>query len=463
MTATGSKANICEYVSNLYIRGLTMNQQKNTHVGIALLGAGVVGRGVISILQQQSELLRQRTGLVFDLLHVVCRDPSRHADLAKQYSLTTDAAKAIADPKVQIVVEVMGGLGADEQIAAALRAGKHIVTANKALLAAKGAELFQLAKQNNRSIGFEASCGGGIPIIDALTRGLLGNRIDALAGIINGTCNFILTQMSQKHWGYAEALKEAQQLGFAEADPTLDVSGRDAAQKLAILASLAFNVAVSESDIAVTGVDTLQADDIRFADELGYTIKLLAIAERENDALALRVHPTLVHHGELLADVSGSFNAISIYGHAIGHQFFYGRGAGQLPTASAVVADILGVALGIIPHAFERLNIYPGQLPPAKVLPFDQLQSRYYLRVTAADEPGVFAQITAALGKHGISLSGVYQKEIEAGTSTVPVVVTTHKATEGAMQAALKEIDALPTIRAQTACLRIVDAPKEFA
>jgi len=440
-----------------------MEQQMNTHVGIALLGSGVVGRGVISILEQQSELLRQRTGLAFDILHVVCRDLKKNEDLAGKYPLTTDAAKAVSDPKVQIVVEVMGGLGAHEQIAAAMKAGKHVVTANKALLAARGAEIFQLAKQHKRCIGFEASCGGGIPIIDALTRGLLGNRIDALAGIINGTCNFILSQMSQKHWGYAEALKEAQQLGFAEADPTLDVSGRDAAQKLSILASLAFNVAVSESDISVTGIDTLQGDDIKFADELGYTIKLLAIAERKGEALALRVHPTLVHHGELLADVSGSFNAISIYGHAIGHQFFYGRGAGQLPTASAVVADIIGVALGIIPQAFERLNIYPGQLPPAKVLPIDQLRSRYYLRVTAADEPGVFAQITAALGRHSISLSGVYQKEIEAGTSTVPVVVTTHKATEGAMQAALKEIDALPTIRAKTVCLRIVDSPKEFA
>lgn len=433
-------------------------------VGIALLGAGVVGRGVLDILSRQAELLRARTGLTFEVRHIVARDLKKHQDLASKHTLSSDVKRAIEDPKVHVVVEVMGGTThASDAIIAALKAGKHVVTANKALLALKGAEIFKLAKQHKVSLGFEASCGGGIPIIDALTRGLLGNRIDALAGIINGTCNFILTQMSQKQWGYEQALKEAQKLGFAEADPTLDVSGRDAAQKLAILASLAFNVAVSESDIHITGIDSLQADDIRFADELGYSIKLLAIAERTDSKLALRVHPTLIHHGELLADVSGSFNAISVYGHAIGHQFFYGRGAGQMPTASAVVADILGIAMGVIPHAFERLNLYPGNLPKANVLPFDDLVSRYYLRVSAADEPGVFAQITAALGKHGISLSGVYQREVDAATSAVPVVVTTHKAREGAVQAALKEINALPTIRANTVCLRIVDAPAEFA
>ncbi|HEY0007492.1 MAG TPA: homoserine dehydrogenase, partial [Tepidisphaeraceae bacterium] len=350
-----------------------------------------------------------------------------------------------------------------DYIATALKAGKHVVTANKALLATRGAELFKLAKQHHAAIGFEASCGGGIPIIDALTRGLLGNRIDALVGIVNGTCNFILTQMSQKGWSYADALKEAQAMGFAEADPTMDVNGRDSAQKLSILASLAFNAAVDDRDISVSGIDQLRADDIRFADELGYRIKLLAVAERVNDSLALRVHPTLVHHGDLMADASGSFNAISVYGHAIGHQFFYGRGAGQRPTASAVVADILGVAMGVIPLTFAQLNVYPDTLAPAKLLPVDQQSSRYYLRVTALDAPGVFAQITQALGEHNISLSGVYQKEIVAGTQTVPVVVTTHKATEGAMRAALARIDALPTIRPATVCLRIIDQPKEFA
>ncbi len=433
-------------------------------VGIAILGPGVVGRGVLAILDQQRDLLHRRTGLRIDVLHVVGRDLARHADLAKTYTVTTDARAAINDPAVQIVVEVMGGLEpAGTYIAEALNAGKHVVTANKALLAAKGTELFELAKHNNVAIGFEASCGGGIPIIDALTRGLIGNRIDALIGIINGTCNFILTQMSQNGWTYADALKEAQRIGFAEADPALDVSGRDTAQKLAILATLAFNAQVNEADIAITGIDQLQAEDIKFADELGYTIKLLGIAERVGEQLALRVHPTLVHQGNVLADVNGGFNAISVYGHAIGHQFFYGRGAGQMPTASAVVADILGVAMGTIPHAFARLNIYPGKLPPARKLPFDELQSRYYVRVTAHDVPGVFADITDAFARHQISLSGVYQKEVEPGTKLVPVVVTTHKATEGAMRAALAAIDSLATIKPTTVCHRIIEQPQEFA
>ncbi|MBC7785129.1 MAG: homoserine dehydrogenase [Burkholderiales bacterium] len=433
-----------------------------THVGIVLLGCGVVGRGVLSILDQERDLLKQRTGIHFDVRHVVCRDVSKHADIAGVYQLTTNAEAAVTDPGVQIVVELMGGLEpAGGLIARALKAGKHVVTANKALLAVRSAELFKLAKNHHVSIGFEASCGGGIPIIDALTRGLLANRIDALLGIINGTCNFILSQMSQHGWGYEQALKEAQKLGFAEADPTMDVNGRDTAQKLAILASLAFNVAVGEQDIAVSGIDTLQADDIRYAAELGYAIKLLAIAERVGESLALRVHPTLVHNEDLLADVSGSFNAISVFGHAIGHQFFYGRGAGQMPTASAVVADLLGIAMGVIPHAFERLNVHTD-LPPVKVLPPDQLESRYYLRVTTRDQPGAFAGITSALGRHGISLKSVHQNETDTGDNPVPVVVTTHRAKQGAMTAAIREIDALPSIQSPTICIRIIDQPTEF-
>jgi homoserine dehydrogenase len=433
-------------------------------VGITLVGAGVVGRGVLAILDEQTALLKQRTGIDFVVRHVVVRDAARHSDLSTRHALTSDLDAAITDPAVGIVVEVMGGIDAAAAVLhAAFAAGKHVVTANKALIADRAAELFRAAKGRGVAIGFEASCGGGIPIIDALTRGLLGNRIDALVGIVNGTCNFILTQMSDNGWTYEKALAEAQREGFAEADPTLDVSGRDAAQKLSILASLAFNAAVREDDIAVVGIDTVQADDIRFARELGYTIKLLAIAERTGDALALRVHPSLVHDGDLMADVGGSFNAISVYGHAIGHQFFYGRGAGQRPTASAVVADIIGIATGVIPHAFGRLNIYPDSLGPARVLPFEQTHSRYYLRVTVRDEPGVFADITRSLGDNGISLSGVHQKEIDVAGASVPVVVTTHKATEAAMRRAVAAIDALPTVLPKTVCLRIVEQPTEYA
>jgi homoserine dehydrogenase len=430
-------------------------------IGIAILGHGVVGGGVRKILHEQRELLKQRTGLTFEIRYTVVKDPSKHATSA--INATTDWQAAVADPEVKIVIELMGGTTtAYEAVKQALSLGKHVVTANKSLLSARGPELFALGKKNNACIAFEASCGGGIPIIQALQQGLVANRIDALLGIVNGTCNVILTRMTRNGWSYDEALTEAQKLGFAEADPTLDVSGRDAAQKLAILAGLAFNVRVSEDDMSIQGIDNLQKDDIKFADELGYVIKLLVIAERAGGKLALRVHPTLVHKTDVLAEVSGSFNAISVFGNALGHTLYYGRGAGQMPTASAVVADLVGVGLGTTPLAFSKLNIFPDTVPPADVLPIEQLQSRYYLRLQVKDVPGVMADVTRALGDAGISLSAIHQHETDEG-QTVPVVITTHRAVEGAMRRALKAIDALPTITPPTVCLRIVDQPKEFA
>jgi homoserine dehydrogenase len=435
----------------------------NEPIGITLLGCGVVGSGVVRILGEQRELLRRRTGLTFDVRHVVVRDPSKHVEHAGILPLTTDANAAIDDKRVRIVLELMGGTDvAGTLIERALKLGKPVVTANKSLLAKKGTEVFSLARQHDTCIGFEASCGGGIPIIHALTGGLVANRIDALVGIVNGTSNVILTRMTRSGWGYAQALDEAKRLGFAEADPALDVSGRDAAQKLALLASLAFNVQVAEVDIHVEGIELVDAVDITFARELGYVVKLLAIAERRDaDRLSLRVHPTLLHTDDLLADVGGSFNAISVWGHALGHALFYGRGAGQMPTASAVVSDLIGVALGTTPLAFKRLKIFPDVTPPADVLPFEQLETRYYLRLTARDVPGVLAEIAEALGRNGISLSAVLQHEVDRGQH-VPVVITTHLAREGSMRQALREIDALTTVRPPTVCLRIMDQPKEF-
>ncbi|HTL28027.1 MAG TPA: homoserine dehydrogenase [Tepidisphaeraceae bacterium] len=433
-------------------------------VGIALLGGGVVGSGVIKILAEQRDLLRRRTGLTFDIRHVVVRDEKKHEGQHANLPLTTDANKAIDDPKVEIVIELIGGTTtAADVIQRAVKLGKPVVTANKSLLAARGAELFGLAKKHNTAIAFEASCGGGIPIIDALSKGLIANRIDALVGIVNGTCNVILTRMTRNGWSYAKALEEAQKAGFAEADPTLDVSGRDAAQKLALLASLAFNVRVAENDIHVEGVDKIQPADINFAGELGYVIKLLAIAERANhgERVTLRVHPTLVHKDDVLAEVSGSFNAISVYGHALGHALFYGRGAGQMPTASAVVADLVSVALGTTPLAFKQLHIFPDATSPANVLPIEDLQSRYYIRLMARDVPGVMAEVTEALGRDKISLSAVLQRESDEG-QYVPVVITTHMANEGAMRQALKAIDSLKTIQPPSVCLRIIDQPREF-
>lgn len=436
--------------------------------GICLLGHGVVGAGVVRILAEQRELLAGRTAQRFDVRHVVVRDPERHAGAADarhgKLPLTADAHAAIDDPRTQIVVELIGGTThAATLIERALKLGKPVVTANKSLLAARGAELFALARKHDTCIAFEASCGGGIPIIDALSRGLVANRIDAMLGILNGTCNVILTRMTRNGWTFADALAEAQKLGFAEADPTLDVSGRDTAQKLALLAGLAFNVRVRESDLHVEGIEQLQPADIAFARELGYVIKLLAIAERANGTgkLALRVHPTLVHKDDVLAEVNGGFNAISVYGHALGHTLFYGRGAGAGPTASAVVADLVAVAVGTTPLLFKSLRIFPDSVPAVDVLPFEETRTRYYLRLTCKDEPGVLGQVTQVLGRHAISLSAIRQQETHDG-QYVPVVITTHQAREGAMRASLGAIDALATIQGPSVCLRIVDMPSEF-
>ena len=435
----------------------------NRTVGVALLGCGTVGGGVVDLLLDDRDLLRRRTGITFDLRHVVVREANK-TDRRPGLPISTGAAAAIADPTVDVVVELIGGTGvAAEYVAAALKAGKPVVTANKSLLAARGPELFALARHHHVPIAFEASCGGGIPIIHALVHGLVANRIDALVGIVNGTCNFILTQMTRHGMPYAEALAGAQAAGFAEADPTMDVSGRDAAQKLAVLAGLAFNARVLESDVSVEGIDTLDPTDIRLAGELGYVIKLLAIGERIGDHLALRVHPTLVHTGNVLADVSGGFNAVSVYGHAVGHALFYGRGAGRRPTASAVVADLVDVALGTAALSARQMNVFPDRAPRAAILPTADLSGRYYLRLTVRDEPGVFAQITALLGQQRISLSAVLQHEAGGDGQPVLVVITTHQAREGSVRAALSQIDALPAVAGPAVCLRIIDPPREFA
>jgi homoserine dehydrogenase len=439
-------------------------------IGIALLGCGIVGSGVARILSEQRELIARRTGLAFDIRHVVVRDPAKQRAGVGRLPISTDAAAAIDDPAVQIVVELIGGTGvAAEYVQRALNQGKPVVTANKSLLAARGRELFSLAKKHDTAVSFEASCGGGIPIVQALTHGLIANEISALVGIVNGTCNVILTRMTHHGWTYPQALAEAQRLGYAEADPTIDVSGRDTAQKLAVLAGIAFNTPIAEKDIHIEGIDTLDPQDIKFAKELGYVIKLLAIAERADGAagkesaarpISLRVHPTLVAQTSVLADVSGSFNAISVYGSAMGHCLFYGRGAGQMPTASAVVSDIIQTALGTATVAFRQLQIYPDGGAAATILPFEQLESRYYLRVLAKDKPGVMAQVAAVLGRYDVSISAILQHESGEG-QLVPIVITTHRAREGALQMAIAEINSLPVIQGPAACLRIIDQPQE--
>lgn len=437
-------------------------------IGIGMIGCGTVGGGVVKLLREQASLYAQRLGKAVELRRVLVRDVAKAAKSSglSADQFTSDADAFFSTPDMEIVVEVAGGRGAISQhVRRALEAGKHVITANKALLAAEGAELFALARKHHASIAFEAAVAGGIPVITAMQFGLMANRIDGLYGILNGTCNYILTEMTRNAKSYAVALAEAQAKGFAEADPTLDVSGKDAAQKLAVIASLAFGVSVSEDDVWNEGIDALDLADLRFAAELGYDIKLLAIAERQHgeggaSRLSLRVHPSFIHASAPLAQVHGSFNALSVYGHAVGHTMSYGRGAGEMPTASAVVSDILNVASGWYPFACEKMHLQCDKHERVTTVAADDLVSRFYIRMTALDVPGVMAKVSAILGDAGISLSAISQHESNVG-QFVPLVIVTHRARQGALQEALKEIETLNVIDGKPVCIRIVDMPAE--
>ena len=427
-------------------------------IRLTLLGHGTVGRGVVALLRERGDELLRRTGLKLEVRHVVVRDADKHRDA--ELPITTDAGAAVTDPDVDVVVELIGGTGvAREWTLTAFENKKHVVTANKALVAAHGPELFAAARRHGVSLAFEASCGGGIPIVGSLLTGLLANRVDALTGILNGTSNAILTAMSDRGETYDAALSQAQRDGFAEADPTMDVSGRDAAQKLAILTGLAMGVRLDESAVHVEGIAGLDAADIAHARELGYVVKLLATSRRdEGGRLSLSVFPGLIAAGSPMADVGGPFNAVGVYGHALGHAMFVGRGAGAMPTASAVVADVLAVGLGTYPKLFAQLDLAPETVPD--LTPFGETRHRYYLRLTAHDAAGVLAEVTRCLGEAGISLSAVSQREGGTG-DYVPVVITTHLARESDMAAALAKIDALKGVRPPTVRLRIADLPRE--
>ena len=440
--------------------------ENSSDLGVALVGCGTVGGPVATILTRDTDGVASRLGPRIRLRHVVDVDFTNARRLGLDEGLfQTDLATALADPQVHAVVELVGGTTvAKEIIERALRAGKHVVTANKALLAHHGPELYALARGQGVCMAFEASCAGGIPIIQAICQGLLANRIDALYGIVNGTCNSILTAMTGRGEDYADALAQAQRDGLAEADPTLDVSGGDSAHKLAILAALAFGVKVDFEAIPVEGIDSLQPFDIAYGQELGYVIKLLAIAQRSPDGLSLRVRPEFISKEHPLAWVSGPFNAVSVYGSATGHTMYYGRGAGGKPTASAVVADLGAIAIGSAQRVFERLNVWPDRARCARQLPVEDVQSHYYLRVTAEDSPGVLARVATILGRQGISIRSVLQHETSddlAPARGVPVVITTHKAREGGIRQALREVDALDVIKARTVCIGIVTEPEE--
>ncbi len=417
------------------------------------------------LLREQRELYVGRLGVPIEVARVLVRDPGKYGSNPHvSAELFTDDADAFFDtPDMPIVVEVAGGVGHISQYTRrALEQKKHVVTANKTLLAQEGPELFAMARGQGVSIAFEASCAGGIPIVNAILFGLSANHVDALYGILNGTSNYILTAMTRRGQSYAAALDEAQEKGFAEADPTMDVSGQDAAQKLAILASLAFNTRITGDRVHCRGIDKLDLADIGFGAELGYDIKLLAIAESDGggEGISLRTEPCFIHKDQPLAQVLGSYNAMSVYGHAVGQTMYYGRGAGALPTASAVVADIINVASGWYPHAFGALNVWPDRHGVAQIADPDDLRSRFYLRINAKDMPGVLAKITAILGKAKISISGVSQHEYGAGRF-VPLVLITDVAREGDLKRALAHIALLDVISGSPVCLRIVDLPSD--
>jgi len=430
-------------------------------IGIGLIGCGTVGSGVVTLLHEMREAYTRRVGKPVDIRRILVRDTAaQRGAVVPANKLTDDVEAFFSDDSIQIVVEVAGGVDpVGGFVERALRAGKHVVTANKALLAARGAELFALARQQNTCIAFEASCGGGIPILSALKFGLGANQIETLYGILNGTCNYVLSQMAEQGATYNTALAEAQAKGFAESDPTMDVSGADAAQKLAIIASLAFGVSVDETQVACQGIDEIQVEDIEYGKELGYMIKLLAIADQQEDGLVLRVHPCFVHADEPLAQVRDAYNAISVFGHAVGQTMFYGLGAGQMPTASAVVSDILNVASGWYPTAFSSMTIWPDQHTPIECASFDEVVSRYYLRISVKDQPGVMAQVAQVLGEANISISAILQHESEEGDGFVPLVITTSEAREGAMRWAAEKIASLAVVAGRPVTLRIVDLP----
>lgn len=432
--------------------------------GIAVVGFGTVGTGVVRLLLEDASRLAETTGCQLVLKYVCDIDIERPRDVSVPHGILTDNVdRAIEDPEVAIVVETVGGTTvAVDLMKRALAAGKDVVTANKAALAERGTELFDAARQAGRSISFEASCAAGIPIIRAIRDGLLANRLSAVTGILNGTCNYILTQMSSTAAAYEDALAEAQARGYAEADPTLDVSGEDARHKLAILAGLAFGPRVCLDDVYVEGIAGVSRHDIIFGAQLGYVLKLLAIGRRTGSSLSLRVHPTFVPASSPLAIVSGANNAVLVTGHAVGDTFYIGPGAGEMPTASSIIADVVDVALGRARLTFENIAWLAGRCPALTVQPMDEVCTRCYLRFDVVDKPGVLAEIAGALGRHHISVASVLQHESRRPDS-VPLVITTHDAREGNIASALDEIRNLPSMAGPAVRIRMLEERREVS
>jgi homoserine dehydrogenase len=419
---------------------------------IALIGCGTVGSGVARLLLEQPKRLAARAGRPLVLRRVVVRNPDKPRDVSLPPELlTTDLEQVIRDPHIHVAVEVVGGVDwAKQAILRLLASGKDVVTANKALLATCGAEVFDAARKHGRAVAFEASVAGGIPIIAALTHGLAANQILSVQGILNGTSNFILTSMSEGGLSYAEALAEAQRMGYAEADPRLDVDGTDAAHKLAILAQIAFGVSVPLSCFERRGISRIDPLDVRFAHELGYTIKLLAETFLHENRLALHVSPVLLRKTTPLAQVRGAYNAVYVVGDAVADTLYYGQGAGQMPTASAVTADLIDLAVGRAQRTFQTLRLWSTNGEPIQLREPGTVRSRFYLRVLVEDRPGVLAEVARVLADHQISIASVIQHEApdEHEGNRVQMVVITHTAPTGSFRLAAAKLDRLSCVGA---------------
>ncbi|MEW6378455.1 MAG: homoserine dehydrogenase [bacterium] len=428
-------------------------------IKVGLIGLGTVGRGVVNILMQDSQVLTAHLGFPVQLVKIADINPKRAEGLnLPSGMLTTSAEEILHDPQIQIVIELIGGYEpARTFLLQAFSHGKHVVTANKALLAKHGEEIFEAAAARQVDIGFEASVGGGIPIIRAVREGLAANRIKSVYGIINGTANYILTEMERRGSSFESVLSEAQAQGFAEADPTFDIKGIDTAHKLAILASLCFGTRLSLDTIFIEGIDRITPLDLQFARELGYKIKLLALAKDVNGEIEARVHPTLLSQDYLLATVDGVFNAISVVGERVGSTMFYGMGAGEQPTATAVLSDVMEIARNIRKGITRRItptSFSEEYIQEKKVRDINQIVSAYYLRFSALDKPGVMSRISGILGEHNISLASVIQKERRVGEA-VPIVMMTHEALEQNIQNALGEINSLPFVTEKANLIRV--------
>lgn len=426
-------------------------------INIGLIGFGTVGAGVVETVQKNSELIAARTGIRPVIRRIADLDTTSDRGVTVPAGvLGPDAMELIADPAVDVVIELVGGTGiAKRFVSAALTAGKPVVTANKALIAKYGAELFALAAEHNTEIYFEASVGGGIPCLKSLREGLAANRIQAMYGILNGTCNYILTRMENEQADFSEVLAAAQAAGYAEADPAADVDGYDTANKAAILASLAYGHWFTVDDVDTQGIREVTLSDIGYAKELGYRIKLLAVIKERNGQIELGVHPSLVPMSTLLGHVDDVFNALMIKGDIVGDTMYYGRGAGRAATSSAVVADVIDIGLNLKNNCARRIEAI-SQLPEYTLLKdVSTVSSRFYIRLQVEDNPGVLAQISGVLGEYGISIASVTQKEDHA--KSVPMIILTHNANAVAMKQALEKISSLPPVVSKPVVFRLED------